>query len=333
MRPARPQRRRLARPPARRRGRAWSTACARTGPGRRSTAIASTPHKLLLDPYAREIVGQLRLGRGAPRRRCRAPAAAGRARQRQRSALKARVVHDRFDWQGDTPPATPWADTVLYELHVRGFTKLHPGVPAAQRGSYAGLASDAAIAHLQRLGITAVSLLPVHRFIDESGWCAWACATTGATTRSASSAPSRAMPAPTRDGRAVRDEFRAHGAAPARGRHRGDPRRGLQPHGRDRRVRPHAQLARPGQRQLLPPAPKAHAATYENHTGCGNTLDLRQPRVLQMVMDSLRYWVQEMHVDGFRFDLATGAGPRRRTASSATARSSPPWRRTRCWPA
>ena len=124
------------------------------------------PHKLLLDPYARETVGRFEWQRRAPR--------PGRRRSARpwtlattAPALKARVVHDRFDWQGDRPPATPWSHSVLYEVHVRGFSRLHPGVPEATRGTYAGLASDAAIAHLQRLGITAVSLLPVQQFLDE----------------------------------------------------------------------------------------------------------------------------------------------------------------------
>ena len=117
------------------------------------------PHKLLLDPYARETVGSFTWD--GPQRGDRADDAMQLdTRDNGATALKARVVHDRFDWGGDAPPRTPWGHSVIYELHVRGFSRLHPGVPEAQRGTYAGLASDAAIAHLQRLGVTAVSLLP-----------------------------------------------------------------------------------------------------------------------------------------------------------------------------
>ena len=136
------------------------------GPWQPQQGHRFNPHKLLLDPYARETVGRFTwsdlqhgfTGDDAQQRDERDNAAV---------ALKARVVDDAFDWQGDAPPATPWADSVLYEVHVRGFSKLHPGVPEAQRGSYAGLASDAAIAHFERLGISALSLLPVQQFIDE----------------------------------------------------------------------------------------------------------------------------------------------------------------------
>jgi glycogen debranching enzyme len=264
-------------------------------------------NKLLLDPYAREFVGTFSWD-GAHRGDDVAKPHQPDARDNGTSALKARVVNDSFDWQGDTPPATPWADTVLYELHVRGYTKQHPGVPAAQRGSYAGLASDAALAHLKRLGITAVSLMPVHRFIDEERLVRmglrnhWGYNTLGffcPEPRYASADPA--------DGRAVRDEFRhmvrrLHAAGievildvvfnhTAETDEFGPT---LSWRGLDNAS--YYRLA------------EGHAATYENHAGCGNTLDLRRPRVLQLVMDSLRYWVQQMHVDGFRFDLATVLG-------------------------
>ncbi|MCU0964402.1 MAG: glycogen debranching protein GlgX [Burkholderiaceae bacterium] len=274
------------------------------GPWQPQQGQRFNPHKLLLDPYAREIVGRVEwsdLHRGHdsddPLRLD--------PRDNGALALKARVVHDRFDWQDDAPPATPWADTVLYEVHVRGFSKLHPGVSEPLRGTYAGLASDAAVAHLQRLGITAVSLLPVQRFLDEERLVRmglrnhWGYNTLGFFCVEPRYAAA--------EGGAARDEFRRmvrrlHAAGievilDVVYNHTAETDefgptlswRGLD----------NASYYR------LPEADRLH---YENHTGCGNTLDLSHPRVLQMVIDSLRYWVQEMHVDGFRFDLATVLG-------------------------
>ena len=135
------------------------------GPWAPAQGLRFNPCKLLLDPWAREIVGRFTWDSthfAADRRR---PQQMDR-RDNAAHALKARVVDDRFDWAGDRPPHRPWHDTVLYELHVRGFTKRMPGVPEALRGTYLGLASPAAIAHLQRLGITAVELLPVQQHVD-----------------------------------------------------------------------------------------------------------------------------------------------------------------------
>ena len=253
------------------------------------------PRKLLLDPYARETVGSF-----AWDDTLRDPAIDNGG-----AALKARVVDDRFDWQGDARPATPWHDSVLYEVHVRGFSKLHPGVLEAQRGTYAGLASDAALAHYQRLGITALSLLPVQRFIDEERLARlglrnyWGYNSLGYFCLE----PRYGMAGS--DGQALRDEFRQmvrrlHAAGlevildvvynhTAETDETGPC---LSWRGLDNAS--YYRLAEDGR--------------YVNHTGCGNTLNLGHPRVLQMVLDSLRYWVQDMHVDGFRFDLATVLG-------------------------
>ncbi len=255
------------------------------------------PRKLLLDPYARETVGRFEWSQALLD-----PDADNGA-----SALKARVVHDHFDWQDDAPPATPWDCSVLYEVHVRGFSKLHPGVPEAQRGTYAGLASDAAIAHLQRLGVTAVSLLPVQRFIDEERLVRMGLRNHWGYNSLSFFCPEPRYAADGADSRAVRDEFRQmvrrlHAAGievilDVVYNHTAETDefgptlswRGLDNASYYRLVHGHEQH-------------------YVNDTGCGNTLDLSHPRVLQMVADSLRYWVQEMHVDGFRFDLATVLG-------------------------
>ena len=260
------------------------------------------PHKLLLDPWAREIVGRLDWRDphyGADREH---PQHMD-TRDNGAQALKARVVDDRFDWQGDRAPGTPLAATVIYETHVRGFTRLLPGVPEAERGTYAGLASDAALAHLRRIGVTAVSLLPVQQILDEPRLSEmglsnyWGYNTLGffcPDPRYAATAQPR-------------DEFRRmvrrlHAA-------------GLEvlldvvynhtPEGDERGPT----LCWRGLDNLswyrLPAENRAH---YDNWSGCGNALDISHPRVLQMVMDSLRYWVQDMHVDGFRFDLAPVLG-------------------------
>ena len=276
------------------------------GPWRPDKGHRFNPTKLLLDPYAREIVGRhawadehFAADRTHPRQMD--------TRDNAAVALKARVVADAYDWGEDRPPATPWADTVLYELHVKGFSKLNPGVPEALRGTYAGLGHPASIAHLRQLGVTAVNLLPVHYRIDEERLVQmgltnyWGYNTLGffALEPRLSRTPDA--------GAALRDEFRAmvralHGAGievildvvfnhTAEGDANGPM---LSFKGLD-----NASYYR------LPPQAR-HG--YENDTGCGNTVDLRHPRVLQLVMDSLRYWVAEMHVDGYRFDLAPVLG-------------------------
>jgi glycogen debranching enzyme len=272
------------------------------GPWRPERGHRFNPNKLLLDPWAREIVGHIDPKGPHQGADVEHPQHMD-LRDNSRSALKARVVHDSFDWSGDRAPATPLADSVFYELHVRGFTRQLSGVPPEERGCYAGLASPAAIAHLQRLGISAVSLLPVHQILDEPRLVAqglnnyWGYNTIGffcpEPRYAATDQP--------------RDEFRRmvkalHGVGievildvvfnhTAEGDEHGPS---LSWRGLD-----NASWYR---------LPAEHRERYENFSGCGNTLDIRHPRVLQMVMDSLRYWVQEMHVDGFRFDLAPVLG-------------------------
>ncbi len=261
--------------------------------------------KLLLDPYARDIVGSFEWREeqfGAD------PHHAHHADPRDNAAfaLKARVIDDAYDWGDDKHPHTPLADTVLYELHVKGFSQRHSCVPEALRGTYAGLGHDAAIAHLKRLGITAVSLLPVQMHLDEQRLASlrltnyWGYNTIGffcAEPRLASGA----------QGLNPRDEFRAM----VKRLHRA----GIE-------VILDVVYNHTAESDELGPSlswrgldnagyyrlQNHHKSHYENHTGCGNTFDLRQPRALQLVMDSLRYWAGEMHVDGFRFDLATVLG-------------------------
>jgi glycogen operon protein len=264
------------------------------------------PAKLLLDPYAREIVGRFAWSdehfaadRTHPKQMD--------ARDNAATALKARVTHDTHDWGDDRPPLTPLADTVLYEMHVKGFSKLNQRVPEGLRGTYAGLGHEASIAHLKRLGVTAVSLLPVHQHIDEERLVAMGLVNYWGYNTIAFFAPDPCLSSTPDDAAATRREFRdmvssLHAAGievildvvfnhTAEGDATGPiiSLRGLD----------NATYYR------LPPDARHD---YINDTGCGNTVDLRHPRVLQLVMDSLRYWVTEMHVDGYRFDLATVLG-------------------------
>ncbi|CAN5810266.1 glycogen debranching protein GlgX [soil metagenome] len=279
------------------------------GPWRPERGHRFNPNKLLLDPYAREIVGrfvwdddQLGADRQYPRQMD--------ERDDASHALKARVVDEygakAFDWGDDKPPATPIAQTVIYELHVKGFSQLNANVPAELRGTYAGLGHEASIAHLKRLGVTALSVLPVHYHVDEERLVKMGLVNYWGYNTIGFFAPDPGL-ASGHGGASVRDEFRSmvkalHQAgievlldvvynhtAEGDGTGPSISFRGLDNWSYYR----------------LEPENKA---TFENHTGCGNTVDLRAPRVLQMVMDSLRHWVTEMHVDGYRFDLATVLG-------------------------
>ncbi len=261
--------------------------------------------KLLLDPYAREVVGTFDWRDehfGHDRHLPIHPD----TRDNAAFALKARLPHEGFDWEQDKLLQHPLASTVIYEVHVKGFSQQNLLVPEALRGTYAGLGHAASIEHLQRLGVTSVSLLPVHLAVNEERLSKlglhnyWAYNTLSffcADPRLASQ----------NTGLTPRDEFRTmvkalHNAGievlldvvfnhTAESDETGPT---LSFRGLD-----NASYYR------LPTESLSH---YENYSGCGNTLDIRQPRVLQLVLDSLRYWVNDMHVDGFRFDLAPVLG-------------------------
>jgi glycogen operon protein len=214
----------------------------------------------------------------------------------------AAVIDDSFDWAGDRRPDVAWSDTLIYELHVKGFTRQHPGVPESVRGTYPGLCSGAAIDHLRKLGVTAVELLPVHHHVDEHRLVQlgltnyWGYNTLGFFAPDARYAGNR-EPAST-----VR-EFKTM----VRGLHDAGLEVILDV------VYNHTAESGPNGPTLslrgfdnsvyyrLDPNDRRR---YIDYAGTGNTLDLTSPPVLQLVMDSLRYWVEQMHVDGFRFDLA-----------------------------
>jgi isoamylase len=291
----------------------WHGYLPQVGPGQRygfrvhgpfdpAAGLRFNPDKLLIDPYARAVEGDFRLD-GAV-----FGSVLGKddTRQQQDSAPfvpKGVVVHDGFPWGEDHHrPHHAWSDTVIYELHVKGFTALHPDIPAQLRGTYAGLAHPAAINHLKRLGVTAIELMPVHHFVSEPHLLRrdltnyWGYNTLGYF------APHAAFSASGSQGQQVR-EFKSM----VRAMHAADIEVLL-----DVVYNHTAEGDQEGPTLSFRGIDNAHyyrleqdAREYRDYTGCGNTLDARNPHVLQLLMDSLRYWVTEMHVDGFRFDLAS----------------------------
>ena len=281
------------------------------GPWRPDKGHLFNPAKLLLDPHAREIVGcfewldeHFAADRQHPRQMD--------PRDNGATALKARVTHDLYDWTGDRAPATPLADTVIYEVHVKGYSQLNPAVPEALRGTYAGLGDPASIAHLRELGVTAVSLLPVHHRLDEERLVKMGLSNYWGYNTIGFFSPEPRLGCTGIDGvhagKALRDEFRGMvKALHAAGievlldvvfnhtAEAGNDGPSISFKGLDQSV------------YYLMHSPHGRRE-HENFSGCGNTVDLRHPRVLQWVMDSLRYWVTDLHVDGYRFDLAPVLG-------------------------
>jgi len=263
------------------------------------------PAKVLYDPYAKAIVGTMDWSEALFGYRIGDPKADLSFDDRDNAASipKCVVVDQAFTWGGDQLLRTPWDRTVIYELHVHGFTARHPDVPKELRGTYAGLATPAAIDHLQQLGVTAVELLPVHHFIrdkhliDRGLTNYWGYNSIGffAPDIRYATSPNRAnhvwefktmVKALHNAGiEVILDVVYNH---TGEGNHLGPT---LSFRGID-----NASYYR-----LVPMQPRY----YLDYTGCGNTLNVRHPRLLQLIMDSLRYWVLEMHVDGFRFDLAS----------------------------
>ncbi len=260
------------------------------------------PDKLLMDPYARAYVGDLDWNEDhfGYKQNSKKTDLSKSETDNAAGMPKSRVVDGAFTWGNDQPPETPLREAVIYELHVQGFTQLHPDVPEHLRGTYAGLASDAAIEHMTELGVTTVELLPVHAFVQDKHLVDkglvnyWGYNTIGFF------APENRYAAtddPVGEFKTMVRRLHAAGLEvildvvynhTAEGNHLGPTLsfRGIDNAAYYRLV-------------------EGDARHYMDYTGTGNSLDLDHPRVLQLVMDSLRYWVEEMHVDGFRFDLAT----------------------------
>jgi len=260
-------------------------------------------NKLLLDPYAREFIGQLRWDHACFGYTIGAEGDDLTFDERDSAPFvpKCVVVDAGFDWNQNTSPLVPWDRTVIYEAHVRGFTKLHPRVPEALRGTFPGLAVPEVIEYVKSLGVTSVELLPIHTFINDSHLLErgltnyW-----GYNSIGFFAADPRYFADPLRGVQEFKEMVaRLHDAGlevildvvynhTAEGNERGPTLsfKGIDNYSYYRLI--------PDQKRY-----------YINDTGTGNTLDMSHPRVIQMVTDSLRYWVQEMHVDGFRFDLGT----------------------------
>lgn len=273
------------------------------------TGARWNPAKLLLDPYARAVDGDFELPpevyghvRDWPQQQI-----ADTVRDDRDSAPfvpKGVVVHDDApddEWADDRRPKTPWADSVIYEVHVKGFTKLHPDIPEELRGTYAGLAHPAAIEHLTKLGVTAVELLPVHQFAHEDHLLRRGMKNYWGYNSIGYFAPHAGYAATGTAGQQVGEFKRMVRALHAAGievildvvyNHTAE----ADEHGPTLSLRG---MDNRGYYRL-----QSDARRYADYTGCGNTLHVVQPHVLRLITDSLRYWVTEMGVDGFRFDLA-----------------------------
>jgi glycogen operon protein len=275
------------------------------GPYKPEEGHRFNPSKLLIDPYAKAIQGTMDWG----------PEAYAYKLGSEKEDLdyeevddshgipKSIVIDPSFDWGDDRPPDTPWNQTVIYETHVRGFTITHPGVPEDIRGTYAGLAHPAAVEHLQLLGVTAVELLPVHHFLNQqrllemglrnywgydsigylapfSDYSSW-----GHKGEQVAEFKTMVKSLHEADIEVILDVVYNH---TGEGNHLGPT---ISFRGIDNLT----------YYRVMPDEPRF----YMDFTGTGNSLNVRHPQVLKLIMDSLRYWVTEMHVDGFRFDLAS----------------------------
>src|SRR5450759_936594 len=258
-------------------------------------------HKLLLDPYGKQVQGTIRWSDAHFGYRV------GHKQEdlsfdRRDDAVgmpKNRVIDSAFTWESDAPPKTPWHDTLIYELHVKGFTMCHPDVPAHLRGTYQGLATAPVIEHLTRLGVTAIELMPVHSFLDDRRLTErglrnyWGYNSIGffalepryLATNSIYEFKTMVKTLHSAGLEVILDVVYNH---TAEGNHLG-PTLSLKG------------IDNPTYYRLVQDNPRY----YMDYTGTGNSLNVRHPQALKLIMDSLRYWVTEMHVDGFRFDLAS----------------------------
>jgi len=271
------------------------------GPYRPRDGLRFNGNKLLIDPYARQIVGRLQWHDALFGYRV-GHADSDLSFDRRDSSPylpRCRVIEPAFSWGDDRAPAVPWSDTVLYELHVRGFTQRHPQVPQALRGTFAALACEPVVDYLKRLGVTTLELMPTQAFIDERRLVERGLSNYWGYNTLGFFAPHQRYLASGEVNEFKTMVRRLHAAGlevvldvvynhTAEGSELGPT---LAFRGID-----NASYYR-----LMPGDPRR----YQDYTGCGNTLNTQQPRVLQLLMDSLRYWVSEMHVDGFRFDLAS----------------------------
>ncbi len=283
------------------------------GPYDPGSGLRCNPHKLLLDPYAKATDGEITWDQslfsydfGASTAGSEKNALSASKRNDEDSAphmMLGVVINPYFDWEGDRRPHVPYNESLIYEAHVKGLTKLHPDVPEPMQGTYAGLAHPSVVDHLTKLGVTAVELMPVHQFVQDSTLLDqglrnyWGYNTLGFFAPHADYASVRHGGQQVQEFKAMVKAMHAAGIEvildvvynhTAEGNHLGPTLsfKGIDNSAYYRLVDDQQQY-------------------YMDYTGTGNSLNVGHPHSLQLIMDSLRYWVTEMHVDGFRFDLAS----------------------------
>ncbi|HYI09939.1 MAG TPA: glycogen debranching protein GlgX [Thermoanaerobaculia bacterium] len=270
------------------------------GPWEPQNGHRCNPAKLLLDPYGKAVEGQVQWNEAVFPYQFGTDDTVRNDGDSAPFMPKSVIINPYFDWAADRRPDTPWHRTIIYETHVKGFTMHHPGVPENLRGTYAGLAHPAAIRYLRQLGITAIEVLPVHQFIHSKDLLDKGLRNYWGYDSISFLAPHNEYAASGQTGQQV-TEFKQMVKAlheqgievildvvynhTAEGNHLGPV---LSMKGIDNAAYYRAHEGR----------------YYMDYTGTGNSLNMRHPHVLQLIMDSLRYWLLEMHVDGFRFDLA-----------------------------
>jgi glycogen operon protein len=271
------------------------------GPYDPESGLRCNPAKLLLDPYAKAVDGEVGWGQEVFPYPLGGDDLTSDSSDSAGAMPKGIVVDPAFDWGGDRAPRTRWHDTIIYEAHVKGLTYRHPDIAAERRGTFAGVADPAMIEHFARLGITAVELMPVHQFVNDDRLQKLGLRNYWGYNSIGYLAPHNGYAS--RPGHRVVNEFKAmvkalHAAGievildvvynhTAEGNHLGP-------------LLSFRGIDNPSYYRLVDGQPRF----YSDTTGTGNSLNMRNPHVLQLLMDSLRYWVLDMHVDGFRFDLA-----------------------------
>jgi glycogen operon protein len=263
------------------------------------------PNKVVLEPYAKAIGRTIRWSDEMHGFRVDDPREDLAIDERDNApyAMLGAVIDPAFTWGEDRRPRTPWHKTIIYELHVKGFTRRHPRLPESMRGTYAGLGSEESLRHLTDLGVTAVELMPVHHhaydrhLVERHLSNYWGYNTSAFFAPDVRYSMSRTPSGSVREFKTMVRNLHAAGIEvildvvynhTAEGNHLGPT---ISLRGVDNAA--YYRLSADNPR------------FYQDYTGCGNTLNMRHPRVLQLIMDSLRYWILEMHVDGFRFDLAS----------------------------
>ncbi|HEX8617289.1 MAG TPA: glycogen debranching protein GlgX [Thermoanaerobaculia bacterium] len=270
------------------------------GPWEPESGHRCNPNKLLLDPYSKAVEGEVQWNEAVFPYHFNEPDTSRNDDDSAPYMPKSVVTNPYFDWDNDRRPQTPWHETIIYETHVKGFTMRHPGIPDNLRGTYAGMAHPAAIRYLKQLGVTAVEVLPIHQFVHANHLLERNLRNYWGYDSICFLAPHNEYAASGQLGQQV-TEFKqmvkalhAEGIEvildvvynhTAEGNHMGPV---LAMKGLDNATYYRTHEGR----------------YYMDYTGTGNSLNMRHPHVLQLIMDSLRYWLIEMHVDGFRFDLA-----------------------------